>query len=166
MNRIRNILAPTDCSYVSKDAVLYAMELATAFKANLTLLNVTTPPNLKYANYIPDMGYRQIVEDVMSQSKKRLVDFWDSIKKPEVEADLVQKRGDPFTEIIRYADENNVDLIIMGTHGRTGLMHVMMGSVAEKVVRYSPVPVLIVKHENVVYRASSTEPSSSARPPF
>ncbi|MCP4752677.1 MAG: universal stress protein [Proteobacteria bacterium] len=166
MARIRNILAPTDCSNVSKEAVLIAMELATAFKANLTVLNVTSPPNFIDTVFDTKGVYQQMVEEVMSRAEKRFGEFWESIGLPEVEADLVQKQGDPFSEITRYVDENNQDLIVMGTHGRTGLMHVMMGSVAEKVVRYSPVPVLIVKHENVVYRASSTEHSSSARPPF
>ena len=56
------------------------------------------------------------------------------------------REGSPFYEIIRYAKEQDVDLIIMGTHGRGGLVHVLLGSVAEKVVRKSPCPVLTVRH--------------------
>ncbi len=154
MARIKNILAPTDCSNVSKDAVCYAMELAKALNANLTVLNVTLPPNLIDAVHDPKMEYHQMVEKLISQAEKKFGEFWDSIKLPEVEADLVRKQGDPFTEIIRYTEESLQDLIVVGTHGRTGLMHVMMGSVAEKVVRYSPIPVLIVKHGKGESRAT------------
>ena len=56
------------------------------------------------------------------------------------------RRGAPFLEIIRYAKENDVDLIVLGTHGRSGLAHVLLGSVAERVVRKSPCPVLTVRH--------------------
>jgi universal stress protein A len=66
----------------------------------------------------------------------------------EIEADLTVEYGDPFDEIMRYAKSNKNDIIVMGTHGRTGLMHVLMGSVAEKAVRYSPIPVVTVKHES------------------
>jgi nucleotide-binding universal stress UspA family protein len=56
------------------------------------------------------------------------------------------RQGSPFLEIIRYAKENNIDLIVLGTHGRSGLAHVLLGSVAERVVRIAPCPVLTVRH--------------------
>ena len=59
--------------------------------------------------------------------------------------------GEPFTHILKYAKETDMDLIIMGTHGRTGIQHVLLGSVAEKVVRYSPIPVITVKHSKYSY---------------
>ena len=65
-----------------------------------------------------------------------------------IEADLVLEYGDPFTEIMNFAKSKKNDIIVMGTHRRTGLAHLLRGSVAEKVVRYSAILVVTVKHES------------------
>ncbi len=151
MITVKNILVPTDCSECSLEASKYAVKFAKQFKADLTLLLVTATEPLAVLN---DYGYfsPELHQKLVTESSKRAEDqlnaFWQMIADPEVEAKLVNVKGDPFTEIIEFAKDNTVDIIIMGTHGHTGIKHILMGSVAEKVVRYSPYPVLTVKQKD------------------
>ena len=84
---------------------------------------------------------RQAEEDV----ERDVAEFFRTHVPAEMNAIAVLRKGEPYREIIRFAEEENADLIILATHGRTGLSHMLMGSVAEKVVRHSSVPVLTVK---------------------
>ncbi len=151
MINIKNILVPTDCSEISKYALKYAIKFAKEFEAKLTLLLVTVSEPITILN---DYGYfspelhQKLITESDKRAKSELENFWKSAKDDGVEVTLVNSKGDPFTEIVRYAEEAEVDIIIMGTHGRTGLKHVFMGSVAEKVVRYSPQPVLTIKNKD------------------
>jgi nucleotide-binding universal stress UspA family protein len=151
MITMNTILVPTDCSELSKDAIEYAIRFAKQFKARLKLLMVTVSEPLTVLN---DYGYfspelhQKIVLEADRRAEAELKQFWAENADPEVDAELINLKGDPFTEIIRYARENEIDLIVMATHGRTGLKHVIMGSVAEKVVRYSPHPVLTIKNKD------------------
>lgn len=148
MIQIKNILAPTDCSEISKDAMFYAMEMAKMFNAQLTVFNVIAPAGEIDELSDPSNVYQEMLNELREQKKKEFENFWDSIALVGIKATLVQEEGEPFTEIIQYAQKTSQDLIVMGTHGRTGLLHIMMGSVAEKVVRYSAIPVLTVKHKD------------------
>ena len=125
MNFISKILAPTDCSEASIDALKYSIKIAKTHCAKLMVLYVESRFNNDVFNLTANMV-----------AKNQLEAFWESMGENEIEANLVIKYGDPFTEIMRYAKSNKNDIIVMGTHGRTGLMHVLMGSVAEKIVRY------------------------------
>jgi len=146
MNFISKILAPTDCSEASIDALKYSIKIAKTHRAELMVLYVVSS--------LSNVASHTLSDQSISNSKAHLAtinqlnEFWQSMDEDEIEAGLVVEYGDPFDEIMRYAKFNYNDLIVMGTHGRTGLKHVLMGSVAEKVVRYSPVPVVTVKHEN------------------
>lgn len=150
MIKVENILVPTDCSELSKDAVKYAVSFAKRFEANVRLLMVTVSEPITILN---DYGYfsPELHQKIVQESDKRAVQelkhFWSEFEDYGVEAELINIKGDPFTEIIRYLKDNPVDLIVMGTHGRTGIKHVLMGSVTEKVVRYSPHPVVTIKHK-------------------
>lgn len=154
MIKVENILVPTDCSELSQEAAKYAIEFAQQYKASLTILLVTPTEPLAVLN---DYGYfspelhQKLVEESTKRAEAELANFWDSIATTNVEVKLVNAKGDPFTEIIRYAKEHEIDLIIMGTHGHTGIKHVLMGSVTEKVVRYSPHPVLTVKQKEYTF---------------
>jgi len=154
MKAINNILVPTDCSEVSQYALKYAIQFSKKFDAKLTLLMVTVSEPLTilndYGYFSPELHQKLIVESDR-RARSDLEDFWKLEADASVLVELVNLKGDPFTEIVRYAAENHIDLIIMGTHGRTGLKHMFMGSVAEKVVRYSPQPVLTVKHKDYVF---------------
>jgi nucleotide-binding universal stress UspA family protein len=142
MIKLDRILAPTDFSDHSGQAVQYACELAKRFGAELRLLHVVQPPSSVIAYGAP------VPEEVLhpqSEAQKEL----ESLEVPDAEQirQVVREiqSGPPFVEIVRYAKANDVDLIVMGTHGRTGIVHALLGSVAEKVVRKAPCPVLTVR---------------------
>lgn len=139
---------PTDCSELSKHALNQAFHFVSKFNAELTLLMVTqVVPVMGFDNnqYLPEYIYQQLMEESDQYDKSKLEEFWKMSKQEDIKANLVIIKGDPFTHIIKYAKETEMDLIVMGTHGRTGIQHVLLGSVAEKVIRYSPIPVMTVK---------------------
>jgi len=151
MVNINKILAPTDCSEPSSDALSYATQIATTFKADLILLKVFLPP---VAHKYTEASYslREIPVEKTREHLDEIKNFWQHCIKDGSTPEFVSLVGDPFDEIIRYAGEKEVDMIVMGTHGYTGFKHIFMGSVAEKVVRYSQVPVLTVKQKSFEYR--------------
>ena len=141
MLTIRAILVAADFSGCSEDAFRVACALARDYRARLIVLHVATPPpfitpgELQRALQRPD-GYRAELE-----GRLRLVYAVDSPASVEYRV----HDGDPAVEILGVAREAACDLIVMGTHGRTGLGRLLMGSVAEQVVRKAPCPVLTVK---------------------
>ena len=143
---IKKILCPVDFSEGSDYALRYALAFAAAYDAALELMHVVELPFLpSYAlTMVPDLGLP--IEQMKEQSKKALDELAERSKAlhPRVTARVVV--GMPFVEIVNAAKEGNVDLIVVGTHGRTGLKHILIGSVAERLVRKSPCPVLTVKH--------------------
>jgi nucleotide-binding universal stress UspA family protein len=154
MEEIKNVLFPTDCSERSKNVLHYAIEVAHKFNAKITLLHVIGDITLYggSTDYLSPMNYEHMIDDYETYSKKHLEEFWESAKDPGVEVELVQVVGDPFKEIIQFAKDKKMDLIVISTHGRTGLQHIMLGSVAEKVVRYSPIPVMTVRDKAHTYK--------------
>lgn len=145
---IRKIMCPIDFSENSEHAMHYGIALAAAHEAELHLLHVTEPPiyPLSTDYFGPQFDSIEIIKDLEAISRKRMQESIETAK--EDYATVIGKvvAGTPFVEIIRVAREDRADLIVLGTHGRTGLAHVMIGSVAEKVVRKAPCPVLTVKH--------------------
>jgi nucleotide-binding universal stress UspA family protein len=135
MIRIRKILYPTDFSPYSNQAYFHAVALAEKHNATLTVLYVYVPgvSGLGTPGTVVDRHYWQ---DLLEQI--RPID-------PTIPVHHVLLEGDPATEIVRYATDAGMDLIVMGTHGRTGLERLLMGSVAEKVMRESTCSVLVVK---------------------
>jgi len=131
-------LVPCDFSRFSDAAISRASDLAVALNARLHLLNVVAEPGF--------MGATELEADRLRHAREQL----DQQLQPHVVVQLCVERavvtGTPHREICRYAQEHDIDLIVMGTHGRTGLAHVAIGSVAEKVLRGAPCPVLIVRH--------------------
>ncbi len=160
MITINNILVPTDCSDLSVMATKYAIKFAKQFNAQMTLLLVTATEPLAvlndYGYFSPELHQKLVVES-SRRAEMQLKEFWEMVSDPDVHAQLINIKGDPFAEIVRYAKEKEVDIIIMGTRGNTGFKHVLMGSVAEKVVRYSPQPVLTVKHQDFPLDIASEE---------
>jgi nucleotide-binding universal stress UspA family protein len=161
-----HILVPTDFSPAANQVLPYAFEEATQHQARLTLLHVlhhhpatevyyvkgapegrtgfvtefggavpTTPPSP------PETIRRDYNEEALMQLSELVPTSFAGLWEPQVVA------GDPADAIVRMAEELEVDLIVMGTHGRTGLQHVLLGSVAEKVVRLAPCPVLTVRYK-------------------
>jgi nucleotide-binding universal stress UspA family protein len=145
MIKLKTILVPTDFSECSDAAVKYGFALADAFGATLHLLNVVQDPyTLPYAADGFVAPGRDMLADWQAQSKQRL----DTMVPVGLEQRVVVETrvGSPCAEIIRYAAGRHIDLIVLGTHGRGALGHVFLGSVAERVVRGAPCPVLTVHH--------------------
>jgi universal stress protein A len=143
MISLKKILCPIDHSDCSKEALKYAVSFALKDKAKLYLLHVVDIRSFNesmdaISNQIPD-------EETLKQLKLKLLDcIPEEIREDmDIEARVVQ--GIPFVEIISTAKENDIDMIVIGTHGRTGIVHMMMGSVSEKVVRKAHCPVLAVR---------------------
>jgi len=144
---LKRILVPTDFSKFSKSALTYAGAFAEKFGAELHLLHVVQ--NL--ALMVPDMV--NVMPPVGPSMEQLTAAVRTALDRVVMENQLeklqllkVVREGTPFYEIIQYAKETNIDLIVIGTHGHSGLMHVLLGSVAEKVVRKAPCPVLTVRH--------------------
>lgn len=141
---IQRILFPTDFSEASTPAFEYAVMLAGRFEAQLELVTVVEDIILTEHMSVTVVHVDEILEDLDRAAAKRLAELQSRV--PEgIRSSVAVVRGTPFLEILRCAKRDKADLIVMGTHGRTGLSHVLMGSTAEKVVRKSSCPVLTVK---------------------
>lgn len=142
---IRRILFPTDFSEPAKQAGQYAMELAEKFGAELHLLHilpeVTLPlPDSATSWTLPDIALKSRLEAAEKQLLQGLNTEWSG----ESQTVRTATVGVAVNEIVKYAKEHEIDLIVVGTHGHTGLSHLLLGSVAEKVVRLASCPVLTV----------------------
>lgn len=139
------ILLPTDGSAGTTAAIAHAATLAEAYGARVHVLSVVDTRNRfesPISGVTPEAwneAERERAEEGIDAAVRALPDG--------VAVERVLREGVPQTEILAYAEEADVDLLVMGTHGRTGLDHYLIGSVTEKVVRRSPVPVLTVKLE-------------------
>ncbi len=143
--QIKTILFPTDFSQGARAAMDHAVSLARDYQARLILLYVIQ--DISVAEwYIPSsLSMTDLMEDMQKSAWKEMDRWADEISSRLASTEKIVVRGVPFVEIIRTAKEKNVDLIVIGTHGRTGIDHMLFGSTAEKVVRKSPCPVLTVR---------------------
>jgi nucleotide-binding universal stress UspA family protein len=141
----QHFLVPTDFSTYADQALDYAIALAGKLPARLTLLHVVHSVPLwvegDMGRALPDVYLRQLE----AQAQQELEQRQQRLQAAGVQGTILLVHGMPFQRIIDLARDQQIDLIIMGTHGRTGLQHVLLGSVAEKVVRLAPCPVLIVR---------------------
>lgn len=148
----KHILVPTDFSEYANYALDYAIELAQKLQARLTLLHAVETMPLEVAesatprspSYWQELG--SDIEQNLEASVKRIHDVG-------LQGETMIVHGVPFQSIIDTARGQGADLIVMGTHGRTGLTHVLMGSVTEKVVRLAPCPVLVTRGTTEVSNA-------------
>ncbi|MFW5921068.1 MAG: universal stress protein [Polyangiales bacterium] len=145
MAEIKRILSPVDFSETSDHALRYAVDLASKLGAEMHVVHVYQLP--MYA--LPDGGVLagpDVAAGIMDQAQKRMKELTKELDGEGVRMKTHVIEGMPHREIVRMADEIEADLIIMGTHGRSGLSHLLLGSVAERVVRTSTHPVLTVRH--------------------
>ena len=138
---LKRILAPTDFSEYSNAAIGYACALADKFDSQLHLLHVLEVHASSTPVFGAGLALSPRVRESRAAAEKALERVADGRAAVRATAE-----GPTFLEILRYAKENDIDLIVMGTHGRSGLAHVMLGSVAERIVRKAPCPVLTVRH--------------------
>jgi nucleotide-binding universal stress UspA family protein len=144
--RFAKVLCAVDFSEYSDYALAYAVHLAKAFGSELKLLHVVELPFLPSYSLagVPDLSIP--VEEIERGAREKLQELVARCRAVYEKVDGDVRTGTAFVEIISYARETDADLIVVGTHGRTGLRHMIIGSVAEKVVRKAPCPVLSVKH--------------------
>jgi nucleotide-binding universal stress UspA family protein len=143
---LHHILVPTDFSNHSHTAVKYAVALADKFGAEITLLHVVQ----NFALFLPDtvtagppiLPPPEQLTAAVTAALQRII---EENKLQHLTTHTEVREGTPYHEIISLAKEKDIDLIIMGTHGRGGLAHLLLGSVTEKVVRKAPCPVLTVR---------------------
>jgi nucleotide-binding universal stress UspA family protein len=141
MISLKRILVPCDFSDTSAAAVRYGIALARNFGARLHFLHVGDRAQSQFESEFP-IGLENAVEDAVRERLLRIVTPQEQM---ELNPEFAVRPGAPAAEIVRYAQEANVDLIVMGTHGRGFVGHMVMGSVAEKVVRTASCPVLTVR---------------------
>ena len=143
--QIKTILFPTDFSQGARAAMDYAVSLAQDYKAKLILLYVIQDISIAEW-YIPSsISAADLVADMQKSASQEMEKWAAEVGGKVAGLETLIERGVPFVEIIRTAKERNADLLVIGTHGRTGIDHMLFGSTAEKVVRKSPCPVLTVR---------------------
>ncbi len=151
MVHIKTIVVPTDFSEAAAHALEYSLSLAKTFQAKIVLVHVYEP--IVYYSDAP-MGMPDLVELeqnirlVAEQTMTTLMEKHVRSRQAEygsIEVETVLVQGKPFVEIIKTAREKNADLIVLSTHGRSALEHILLGSVTEKVVRKAHCPVLTVR---------------------
>jgi nucleotide-binding universal stress UspA family protein len=149
MMTAQRVLVPVDFSEYANQALEYAIGLASKLGARLTLLYVIQSLPLGGVDMDVTLPYAYI-QDLEAEIAHSMQACLERVTAAGLEGEVAVVHGVPFHEIIETAKMQQVDLIVMGTHGRTGLQHVLLGSVAEKVVRLAPCPVLVVRQPTVV----------------
>lgn len=136
----RHILVPVDFGEPSEHAVELALSLALRFDAQVTLIHVAWMPPYYYGAYAEGIAYP--MDEIETRARAALEELFAKTKGRYARVDRVLTSGQPWERIVEAVQNTGADLVIMGTHGRRGLSRLFLGSVAEKVVRHSPVPVL------------------------
>jgi len=147
MAEFNKILFATDFSKSSENAFRYAFTLARRFEARLLIVHVINEPVDLRGFYVPHISFDKLEAEIEEGAKKMMESF---VRTHILDFDNFETAilpGVPYDEIIKKGTDEGVDLIVLGTHGRTGLDHVLFGSTAEKVVRKSPIPVMTVRLE-------------------
>ena len=163
MIALKNILVATDFGEAADAALAYGRELARTFDSALHVLNVADDVYVRlggdaYVAVLPDLQ-----KDLEAEAKKQLDALLvDNDPTPLPIKKVVLTSSATAAAIVQYARDRNIDLIIVGTHGRPGLAHLLMGSVAEKVVRTAPCPVLTLRNSERVSLAAAAAPAASS----
>ncbi len=142
---IKSILFPTDFSEGSAQALKYAVDFAQKYGAKLYVVHVIYDVAKASGWYVPHVSMDAIYKDIQEGAKKELDNFGVKELAGIKNIERVVETGVPYQEIMNFATKNKVDLIIIGTHGRTGIDRILFGSTAAQVVRNAPCPVLTVR---------------------
>lgn len=147
MNSFTKILCPIDLSENSKSAIALASSLAKLSSAKLIFVHVGPPPLPREA-----MFAASDMEAYMARHQEQLADI--NATETGVDVEHVVLQGDAAEEVLKFADEHMCDLIVLSTHGRTGIARLLMGSVAEQIVRESKIPVMSVRYPDGIVEES------------
>lgn len=137
--KLQHILVPLDFSSDAEQALDYAVTFAQQFQARLTLLHVI---------YIPataEVNLSAYFAQMENGAQQRMETYQKRLEDAGLAAKTIIIRGNPYHGIVEMAQDKQVDLIIIGTHGHTGFQHLLLGSVAERVVRLAPCPVMVTR---------------------
>jgi universal stress protein A len=139
------ILVPLDFSEQSTRALAYAKMLAGAFSASLELMHIVPNPYISDGSGLSTALPQSFLDNFEQDARARLEAALTPAERTSFSVQHVVRSGDPRLEIVEHARLAPVDLIVMGTHGRTGVSHLLLGSVAEQVIRTAPCPVVTVR---------------------
>ena len=151
MEAMKRIMVAIGFSEYAEGLLTYAARIAESFSAELVVVNIINSRDVEAVGTIAAMGYdvdsKQYVSGVKEERQNTLDQLLKKISYPAEKIRTILKVGNPTEELLNFALEQSVDLIVMGIKGRTDLRHLLVGSVAEKVFRRSPVPVLSYRDE-------------------
>lgn len=166
MIKLEQVLVATDFGPASDSALTYAREMARNFGARLHVLHVIENPMMSAGSEGVGIDIASLQAEIEKAARGQLAKLVTSEDRQELKAiSLVRTGNSPAFEIVSYAKTAGIDLIVLGTHGRRAIAHLLMGSVAEKVVRLAPCPVLTVRNpEHEFVLPDALEPVSKARP--
>ena len=142
---IKKILFATDFTEGSSSSLPYAVSLAKQYGAKLYFVHVIYDVAKTSGWYVPHVSMDELYRDMEKNAKTQLEKSYVEEMRGNKNVEHVVLKGTPYEEISRFAEENKIDLIVIGTHGRKGLDRMLFGSTAEQVVRYAPCPVLTVR---------------------
>ena len=143
--RVTKVLCAVDFSEPAREALHFAADLARQYEAELTLIHIYAVPGYAFPEGVMVAG-PEVMNELL-QEIDRSLESWkkEAVSRGASDPKTIAIQGSAAQEIIRFAEDQGIDLIVVGTHGRGGLAHVLLGSVAEKVVRKAPCPVLTVR---------------------
>lgn len=144
MKEFKRILFPVDLSESSAKMVPFVQTVAKKFDSEIHILFVARILDYFTGIYVPAPSITTMEKDIIDGAEKRLYEFMDEHFRAFANTKTAVVAGDASEEIIKYIEDRHIDLVIMGTHGRKGLDKVIFGSVAERVVKTAPVPVMVV----------------------
>ena len=140
--KLKRMIVAVDFSEQSRNALYDAIELAKPFDAQIILLHVVEaivfPPDVEVVELA-------VLARRLNEEAAKLLSEWRKEAAPQARVREDLRAGTPYREIVEAADEHNADLLVLGTHGRTGLSRLLIGSTAERVMRQAPCPVLVVR---------------------
>jgi nucleotide-binding universal stress UspA family protein len=144
MKEFKRILFPVDLSESSANIVPYVQTVARKFEAQIHILFAARVFEYFTSIYVPHPSINKFEKEIIAGAEKRLYEFLDEHFSEFPNAKTAVVAGDASEEILSYTEDHHIDLVIMGTHGRKGMDKIIFGSVAERVVKMSPVPVMVV----------------------
>jgi nucleotide-binding universal stress UspA family protein len=145
MKPFESILTAIDFSESSDYAFEYALALARQFQSELTVMHVINEPVDLRGFYVPHISFEQLEKEIEEGAEKMMEKFCQEKMGDFTNYTTALVTGIPYEEIIRKAEETHASLVVLGTHGRTGIDHLIFGSTAERVVRSAACPVLTIR---------------------
>ena len=145
MIKLKKVLVPTDFSESARHALTYGISFAREYEAELTLLHVVENLTVGYASDLFPVPMAEVFQEISGYARAELAKLGAEARAKDVTVAEVVVQGKPSAEIMRYARETEVDMIVLGTHGKGMLDQALFGSTTERVVRRAPCPVLTVR---------------------